>query len=238
MQAGPNPYLYKVQDALHSGAVPILACGLNQFDQQVRGRFLEIYPNFAKHVFELGCGSGRHLIARASESPETAYFGVDLRFKRIFRAAQKAAALNLKNVFFLQLDAKYLRDLILAAPTPQSAAPNTPITGIYMNFPDPWGKLRWRKNRMYSEAFLNTAADILRPDGWISFTSDHEEYFEDALQKTTAHTQFAIDHSTRGILQYSEDEMKFLSEFGLLFRAKQVPVNTFRAHKIKFTPAE
>jgi len=225
----PNPFQEKVYKALTTGDLPIIGSDTEAIDSSIKERFKSIVTQFNRCTVELGCGSSRHLIAQASTTPDTAFLGIDLRFKRIYRSAEKTRELGLNNLFFLRTNAKFLGTL---CSDESGQLKQRLLNGIYMHFPDPWEKPRWRKNRMFSTSFLNLAAQILKEDGWISFMTDHEGYFKDSFSLVSEHDYFRIDHSVCNVNIGDVSTPDFFSDFGLLFRSKGIPVNHFIARLI------
>jgi tRNA (guanine-N(7)-)-methyltransferase len=230
VENNPNPFQKKVHKALITGELPIIGSNTEILDSFSKERFKSILTRFNRCVVELGCGSSRHLIAQATITPDTVFLGIDLRFKRIYRSAEKTRKLGLNNLFFLRTNAKFLGELFLDE---SGKIQQRLLDGIYMHFPDPWGKSRWHKNRMFSQNFLNLASQILRENGWISFMTDHEGYFQDSLRLlNNNNNDFLIDHSVCNVNIEDVANPYFLSDFGLLFRSKGIPVNHFIARLI------
>ncbi len=49
---------------------------------------------------------------------------------------------------------------------------------IWLQFPDPWPKVRHEKNRLLTSDFLNDIIRLLRPQGRFCFRSDCRQYWE------------------------------------------------------------
>jgi tRNA (guanine-N7-)-methyltransferase len=123
-----------------------------------------------QHVcVELGSGSGNHLIEQAARAPNTIWIGFELRFKRTFRTAEKAEARGITNLLVIRNAAEKLPEYF----------PLQSIDALYVNFPDPWDKRRWKKHRMIQESSLQVLAKYLKPGGFFLYKTDHRESFED-----------------------------------------------------------
>lgn len=57
------------------------------------------------------------------------------------------------------------------------------LSGIYVNFPDPWPRKRHLEKRLLRAPFFELLSTRLADDGWLSFTTDHEEYFHFGLEE-------------------------------------------------------
>jgi tRNA (guanine-N7-)-methyltransferase len=163
---------------------------------------------------EVGCGSGGHLIERASRSPDTLFIGFELRFKRVFRTAEKAEERGLKNVLVIQHDASLI-DSIFGVGS---------LTGLFILFPDPWEKRRWRKHRILSDSFLSSAAKLLKPGGILHYKTDHREYFEETVKRLGAIPEFSVVRLSRDLHSDPQQSDNIESEFEKLFKSKQLPV--------------
>jgi len=122
------------------------------------------------HV-ELGCGKGRFTAETAAQNPDTLLIAVERVPDAMVIAMERAVALELKNVFFLDDDAAHL---------PLLFAPDE-VDRIYINFCDPWPGQHHAKRRLTSEGFLNVYRQILRDGGEIHFKTDNHDLFEWSL---------------------------------------------------------
>jgi tRNA (guanine-N7-)-methyltransferase len=179
-----------------------------------RSAIHSVLKPFPEVFVELGSGSGCHLIERARRNPDGAYLGVELRFKRTFRTAEKAERLGLRNLFLLRTTAQQ---------APKIFAPHT-IAGFYILFPDPWDKRRWKKHRLLSSDFLMALHRLLKPGGFVSYKTDHQEYFEETLALAQQLPAFSVQRCIRGLHQSTAALENVMSEFESLFYSQQAPV--------------
>ena len=113
---------------------------------EIKNTILQKSSGFPNLVCELGCGSGGHMHECAKICADTFYFGFEMRFKRIFKSAEKAKLANLKNICVLRANAKDI----------SSYFAQESLNGVYVNFPDPWERRRWTKHRMLNEESQKT----------------------------------------------------------------------------------
>jgi tRNA (guanine-N7-)-methyltransferase len=170
---------------------------------------------FPEVYVEVGSGSGGHLIERARRSPSALFVGFELRFKRVFRTAEKAEENGLQNVLVLQHDGAQL----------ESIFGPTSLAGIFVLFPDPWEKRRWRKHRILSESFLATASRLLKPGGILHYKTDHSQYFEETVKRFEGNKDFSLARITRDLHRDAPDPSNIESEFEKLFKSKQLPIH-------------
>ena len=183
----------------------------------VRSR-IELAPNC---ICEIGSGSGQHLIELALQKPECLVIGIELRYKRAFRTAEKAAQRGIKNILVLRGDARYLADFI----------PADSLSSIYVNFPDPWSKRRWLKHRLLTPEFLVLLVNSLKPTGVFSYRTDHSEYFEATRQIVLKMQNLEVLRHIEDIYRNSPSSSLIPTEFEGLFRSRGDAVYLLEARK-------
>ena len=183
-------------------------------DDEVGG-VRELLGQWQRVVCELGSGSGRHLIALAERDKDTLHIGMELRYKRAYRTIEKAMQRGLTNVFIFRADARYVQMLFSAAS----------LDAVYINFPDPWDKRRWLKNRLIQSPFVAELGGLLRPGGSLSYKTDHADYFASAVAIMRSEPSFLEQRVTTDLLASPWGEESVPTEFELLFRAKGLPIH-------------
>jgi tRNA (guanine-N7-)-methyltransferase len=134
---------------------------------------------------EIGCGTAEFLCALALDDPYTNFVGVDIAAKPLFKAVRNAATHTLSNILFLKADIALLCPLLA----------DSSLQVIYLHFPDPHMKARYRKRRVLSEAFLNHTDRALVPGGLLSFMTDHQAFFLETLALLEQDRRFARTHA-------------------------------------------
>lgn len=142
-----------------------------------------IFPPAATFVWEVGCGHGHFLTAYAAAHPDRLCIGIDIIAERIERAIRKRDRAGLRNLHFLQAEARLFLDTL-----PDGAR----ASAIFVLFPDPWPKLRHNKHRLIQPAFLATAAARAVPRCPLYFRTDFGPYFEVARETVAADPHWAL----------------------------------------------
>lgn len=194
----------------------ILPCINDEADLSVLNRKLVQY----QMIFcELGSGSGNHLIELARRNPDNLYIGFELRYKRTFRTAEKAERDGITNLYIIRHSAENIQNFFSVAS----------LSGVYVNFPDPWDKKKWHKHRLLSSTYFQTLHNLLGSNGFFAYKTDHPEYFQvtlDFLQNSNLFdiTEFSFD-------LYSSDyiEKNIPTEFEGLFLSKKMPIHYLKA---------
>lgn len=212
----PNPYVSLIPTVAHR--IPVnTTLDVPPTELAALREVMSAYPEV---YCEIGSGSGAHLIERARRDPKALYIGIELRYKRAYRTVLKAERDGVENLYVLRTDAKHLLTLF----------PEKRLSGIYVNFPDPWDKRRWHKNRMMSQQFFENALKLLREGGYVSYKTDHQEYFESTIALLETLPNFEITEVTRDLYgsEYLDDNVP--TEFERLFRSKGLPIYFLKAH--------
>lgn len=120
-------------------------------------------------VVEIGFGRGEFLLALAAEAPDQAFLGVEYSFKRVLKMARRLARSELGNVRLLQARGEdVVRELL----------PEGSVRTFWVNFPDPWPKLRHRRRRLVEPGLVRELALRLVPGGELQVATDDRDYAE------------------------------------------------------------
>ena len=138
---------------------------------KLRGHWRYLMPQASALRVELGCGKGRFTVETAALHPDVLFIAVERVPDAMVIAMERAMELDLKNVFFLDVDAVRL---------PQLFAP-CEVDCIYINFCDPWPGQRHAKRRLTSVGFLALYRQVLDDGGEIRFKTDNRDLFEWSL---------------------------------------------------------
>lgn len=207
---------------LVSGAASIINFKIDRPSEdesaQVRAR-IEAASNC---IFELGSGSGHHLIELAIQNPNSLVVGIELRYKRAFRTVEKAAQRNLNNLLVVRGDARHFSEFV----------PPNSLAAIYVNFPDPWSKRKWLKHRLLNETFVAVLVNSLSTHGVFSYRTDHAEYFEATRQIVLKMQNLEVVRHIEDIYRNAPAAALIPTEFEGLFRSRGDAVYLLEAQKI------
>jgi tRNA (guanine-N7-)-methyltransferase len=193
----------------------------NDLSEEARTAFREKVRHYGRRFVELGSGSGMHLLHLAKKNPETLCTGFEIRFKRAFKTGEKAEKRGLENVAVLRADARQLPTLFEAES----------VDGFFVNYPDPWDKRRWWKNRLLNEQMVETMWLLLRPGGMLRYKTDHQEYFQSTL-KLLSPAKWRLDKVTTDLVTGPHMDTNIPTEFEQLWRAHAKPLAMLEAIKI------
>ncbi|MFZ7104817.1 MAG: tRNA (guanosine(46)-N7)-methyltransferase TrmB [Peptococcaceae bacterium] len=141
--------------------------------KQYKGKWQEYFQNANPIRLELGMGKGTFISTLALENPGINYIGLELREEVLLSGLKKSREPGLANIAFIWTDIKDLADYFAG----------DEVNRIYINFCDPWPKVRHAKRRLTHAGFLNVYQEILVNQAEVHFKTDNEELFEFSLNQ-------------------------------------------------------
>ena len=172
------------------------------------GKWNEFFGNNNDIYLEIGCGSGNFTVQNAEKFKDRNYIALELRFKRLVLGAKKSKKRNLNNILFVRKRGETILDFI----------GKNEISGVYINFPDPWeGEER---KRVISESLFSKLDIILKTGGKLFFKTDHEQYYEDVLELVKALENYQIVYHTRDLHNSEKANENIKTEFEQMFLSK------------------
>ena len=154
-----HPYAFQTD-----GAVPGEYKGL--WNRNVFKTTKELYV-------EIGMGKGQFITQMAMLHPEINYIGIEKYSSVLVRALDKFDREPLENLRFLRMDAEDILEFF----------DQGEISGIYLNFSDPWPKDRHAKRRLTSLPFLKRYERVLEHGGELQFKTDNRPLFDFSLKE-------------------------------------------------------
>ena len=145
---------------------------------------LQKFLNSNDLYVEIGCGKGDFLNEHAINNRDSNFLGIEVQKTALLIAMEKAKSKDVGNIFFLD---ELVSDRLLERY--EGIFKNNLISGIFLNFSDPWPKKKHIKRRLTSEKFLRVYIGMLRSGGFVEFKTDHRELFDFSVEsfKTFSH---------------------------------------------------
>ena len=138
-----------------------------------KGQWAKLFGNDHPVYIEVGMGKGKFIVEMARQHPENNYIGIEKYSSVLVRALEKMEDFEGNNLVFIRMDAEYICD----------AFEKDEVSGIYLNFSDPWPKARHGKRRLTSREFLARYDQILKKDGTLEFKTDNRPLFDFSLEE-------------------------------------------------------
>lgn len=144
-----------------------------QNPEEIRGSWIEVFGNKNPIFLEIGMGKGQFLMELAKKNPDKNYIGIEKYDSVLIRALEKRSMEEMHNLFFVRFDANDLLRIFEPGE----------ISGIYLNFSDPWPKDRHVKRRLTSRNFLQIYDQVLKKDGRVEFKTDNRNLFDFSVEE-------------------------------------------------------
>lgn len=141
---------------------------------RLKGKWNTLFPEPENPIHvEFGTGKGRFISRMASVHPDINYIGMEVQEGVIYYAAKKTAEMDppVANVRLILGDVKHIQDIFARGE----------VSVIYLNFSDPWPKVRHAKRRLTYREFLKKYEWILKDGGEIRFKTDNKDLFDFSL---------------------------------------------------------
>lgn len=177
-----------------------------------RGTWRDLMPGASELRLELGCGKGRFTAETARQNPDVLFIAVERVPDAMVIAMERACAMELTNVFFVDAD---------AAKLPEYFAPDE-VSWIYINFCDPWPTTRHAKRRLTHAEFLKLYRHVLRAGGQVHFKTDNAPLFEWSLTQFPK-AGFALNEVSRNLHEHGIQGV--MTDYEEKFHNLGIPIN-------------
>jgi tRNA (guanine-N7-)-methyltransferase len=134
-----------------------------------------VFPDWGPQPVEVEIGPGRGGFALdyAALHPGRLLIAIETRKADCELIRSRAARRGLANLHVLQGDAKLLLPRMFL---------DGSLSGVHIQFPDPWWKTRHHKRRMVDVELALLLRRLLKPGGQVDFRTDVPAYFREAVQ--------------------------------------------------------
>ncbi len=167
-----------------------------------RGRWQARFPTPQPLYLDIGSGRGHFLTRLAELEPHHNFLGIEVQYKRLYLSAEKAIARGLTNVQYLRYDVQWLDDVFA----------DQELSGVFINYPDPWPRARHEHRRMVSPALVKTLERILVPGAKVRLKSDWDPYRE-AFLKAFEGSRFELTGRVDDLSQWDRDEVNISTSY-------------------------
>ncbi len=180
-----------------------------------KGKWNEVFGNDNPIKIEIGMGKGTFIMEMARRNPDINFIGIEKYSSVLIRALEKMAKEEEppKNLFFIRMDAEFIED----------AFEKDEVSGIYLNFSDPWPKNRYKDRRLTSGRFLARYNNILKKDAAVEFKTDNQDLFSFSVEEAK-NSKWNIEYETRDLHNTPENEGNVMTEYEKKFSALGNPI--------------
>lgn len=140
-----------------------------------------LFGNHQPVVVEYCSGNGIWICERAKENPHLNLVAVEKRFDRARKIWARLHREEIPNLFVVCGEGIVFSRYYV---------PLQSISQVFVNFPDPWPKLRHAKHRIIRKEFLEEVEKIAVPRGKATFVTDDFPYVEEMLRTVAKHPRW------------------------------------------------
>ena len=177
-----------------------------------KGAWRDLKPGCAALWVEVGCGKGKFTAETAQANPDVLLIAVERCREAMVVAMEKAQAMGLTNVFFIDMDVANMEEIF---------APGE-IDRLFINFPDPWPRKKNAKRRLTYRTFLEKYCHVVRENGEIHFKTDNAPLFEFSLEEFAA-CDLEVKNVTRDL--HKDGIVGIMTGYEEKFHALGTPIN-------------
>lgn len=186
----------------------------------------QYFENDNELFLEIGCGKGNFIIQKALANPQHNFIAIEGQETVILRALEKAAELggaggltadretSLENLKFMLTFVHNMSDLFR----------QDQLSGIYLNFSDPWPKARHAKRRLTYRERLQDYAWALKKGGFVEFKTDNDDLYAFSLEEIEA-VGYEIVEQTTDLHNSNYESRLTMTEYEERFREKGKNIN-------------
>ncbi|GAJ25210.1 tRNA (guanine46-N7-)-methyltransferase [Liquorilactobacillus sucicola DSM 21376 = JCM 15457] len=187
--------------------------------KKYRGVWQDRFNKKAPLYIEIGMGKGQFIIEMAQKYPARNFIGIELQTSVAAVVLKKQLELKLKNLQLVCANGSGVSEYFETGE----------VTGIYLNFSDPWPKKRQAKRRLTYPSFLKQYQTILREEGRLEFKTDNRGLFEYSV-KSMNNFGMTFDNVLLDLHQSEETEDNIMTEYEEKFSKRGQVIYKLEAH--------
>lgn len=175
--------------------------------KELKGNYKSLFNNDNPIHIEIGMGKGRFIVENAKRYPNINFIGIEKFDSVIVRAIEKIEEEEIPNLKLIRMDAQEIVEVF-----------DKEIETIYLNFSDPWPKVRHAHRRLSSRKFLERYDLLFKDKKRIVMKTDNRHLFEFSVKEFTDYgytiDNLCLDVYNEGIIDNipTEYETKFSSK--------------------------
>ena len=178
------------------------------------------FDNGGELYLEIGCGKGNFIIKKALDNPLKNFIAIEGQETVILRALEKAKASKLVDGDMI-LNLKFMMSFV---DNMNDFFEEKQLSGIYLNFSDPWPKARHAKRRLTYRKRLEDYGWAVKPGGFIEIKTDNDALYEFTLEEIAA-VGYEISEQSRDLHSSGFDSKNTTTEYEEKFKKNGKNIN-------------
>ncbi len=179
--------------------------------EQWRGKWQERFAKPQPLYVEVGTGKGRFIVEMAQKYPDRNFIGLEMQAVAVGITLKKQLEAQLPNLQLVCANGSGLTEFFA----------DDEVTGIFLNFSDPWPKKRNEKRRLTYKSFLASYKQVMQDDGLLEFKTDNRGLFEYSL---CSMNNFGMHFEQVFLDLHDTDEDNVMTEYEEKFSKKGQPI--------------
>lgn len=143
--------------------------------EEFRGKWESFFPKKQPLYIEIGMGKGKFLIENALRYPDINFIGIE-KYDSVVAKSLPKIPKEVTNLVVIRMDALNIDKVFFQE-----------IDRIYLNFSDPWPKIRHSMRRLSSKIFLQKYDKIFKGRKEIHLRTDNRDLFIFSLESFSAY---------------------------------------------------
>lgn len=180
------------------------------------GKWKEVFGNDKPIYIEIGMGKGKFIIENALRYPDINFIGIE-KFDSVLARSLPKIPEGLDNLLIIRMDALNIENVF-----------SKEIDRIYLNFSDPWPKVRHHLRRLSSRVFLEKYEKIFSGDCIIHQKTDNQGLYIYSLM-SYSENGYVLSDITFDLHKDKEDIIT--TEYEDKFSSKGMPIYSVVATK-------
>jgi tRNA (guanine-N7-)-methyltransferase len=192
--------------------------------KEYKGKWASLFGNDNPIYVEFGMGKGQFISQMSIKHPEINFIGIDVYDELIRRASEKA--MNAWSERQINLPPN-LRLAFANAENAEEIFEVGELERVYLNFSDPWPKVKHARRRLTHPRFLEKYVSIMNSNGEIHLKTDSQTLFEFSLNSFAdvglQMNNISLDLHREGIQEWNvmtEYESKFVGQGMNIYRCE------------------
>lgn len=184
-----------------------------------KGKWNQLFDNSKPVHVELGMGRGQFITTNANIHRNINYIGIEKKNEVALIAMNRALDIEpaLDNLRILPTNIDYISEIF----------EDGEIDTLYINFCDPWPKVRHAKRRLTHRNYLNEYKKLLKPNAEIIFKTDNRDLFDFSVEefKECGYELTEVTYDLHSLI----DPSNVMTEYEKKFSEMGVKINRLKA---------
>ena len=187
--------------------------------KEYKGSWNKLFGNNNPIYIEIGMGKGKFIRENAIKYKNINFIGIERQDSILAKSLQKLDD-DINNLLIVRMNALIIDEVF-----------SKEIDRIYLNFSDPWPKVRHHFRRLTSNIFLDKYDGIFKSVKEIYLRTDNSDLFTYSLETLSNHDYYLRDISLN--LHEDTEEELITTEYEDKFSEKNMPIYSLVASNKK-----